>query len=227
MSELTREQFDKSLPKQFKGRVSDEVLEEINELISDSSIRDNFRENLLSYTSVMRDGRFTLDQYISAVKYVSYKLMGATNIEAYTKTFPDRYQRMIDESTPDKHIARYVTAYNKTQLVNLILEQTLVPSHVLNADMYQRAINVQAELMLSAKSEKVRTDAANSLLNHLKTPETKKIELDIGVKEDKTLNDLRDSTMALVAQQKKMIEAGMFGAKDIAESKIIEGEIVE
>jgi hypothetical protein len=36
------------------------------------------------------------------------------------------------------------------------MAQTLVPSYVLNADLYQKALNTSAELMISAKSEKVR-----------------------------------------------------------------------
>jgi hypothetical protein len=105
------------------------------------------------------------------------------------------------------------------------MEQTLVPTHVLNADLYQKAINVQAELMLSANSEKVRSDAANSLLIHLKAPETTKIKLDIGIQSDSMIEELRKTTMELAAQQRQLIESGVVNAKHIAESRIIEGEI--
>jgi len=75
--------------------------------------------------------------------------------------------------------------------------------------------------MLSARSEKVRSDAANSLLTHLKQPEAQKIELDIGVKEDSSINALRASTMELVAQQKMMLKAGAMHAQEVAHSKLI------
>ena len=64
-----------------------------------------------------------------------------------------------------------MTSYNKNKLVNLILEQSMIPSWVLNQDMYQKALNVQCELMLTANSEKV-SDAANSILTHLKPPQS-------------------------------------------------------
>jgi hypothetical protein len=83
-------------------------------------------------------------------------------------------------------------------------------------------LNVQAELMLTAKSEKVRSDAANSLLTHLKVPETKKIELDLGVKQDKGIDDLRAATLKLVQQQKEMMTIGSINAEDVANSSIIE-----
>jgi len=222
---LTIEQFQRVLPVAIKGRVTDEVVEGINKLLQEPELRDSFRETLLSYGSVMADGKFKLDSYIDACRYVSYKLLGSTNVEAYIKTFPDRYQKLIDEGAPDGHLHSYASMYNKNMLVNKIFEQTLIPTHVINADVYQKAINVQAYLMLNADSEKVRTDAANSLLNHLKKPETSKVQLDISYKDDRTLDDLRATTQALVEQQKRLLEERVINAKDVAESFIINSEV--
>ena len=179
-----------------------------------------YRDNLLSYTKVMADGRFKVQEYVNAVKYVSHKLMGCTNIEAYTKTFPDKYQRFVAQGVQAKDIASYVTAYNKSKLVNLIFEQTLIPSYVLNQDLYQRALNVQADLMVNSGSDKVRCDAANSLLTHLKMPETQKVELEIGVKEDSSISQLRQATLELARQQRLAMEAGAMNAQEVAHTKI-------
>lgn len=226
MSEpLTKDQFLKVLPKDVRSRVSDEVIDGINKLLTEPELRENFRDNLLSYAGVMADGKYKLQGYIDACKYVSYKLLGSSTLEAYAKTFPDRYQRLLDENTDNSSIAAYAAGFNKTQLVNKIWEQTLIPTHVLNADIFQKAINVQAYLMNNANSEKVRTDAANSLLNHLKKPESSKIQLDISYKEDKTLEDLRASTQALVDIQRRMLEEKVIDAKYVAESMIIPKEI--
>lgn len=229
MDLLTKEQFLKVLPKKNKMAVSDKLVNNINNSISDPILREAFRENILSYTNVLNDGKYKIQSYIDAVKYVSYKLMGNSNIDAYTKTFPSRYQSLVNKGADADKISSYVAMYNKTQLVNKILEQSLVPSHILNAHMYQDALNTQAHLMVTANSEKVRCDAANSLLTHLKLPETQKIELDIGVKEDKSIGDLRNATMKLVEQQKEMLEAGIMTSTEIAQSNVItvEGELVE
>lgn len=226
---LTKEQFLRVLPKKCKNSVTDEVLNGINGLLGDQQLRENFRDNLLSYTGVMSEGRYKLQNYIDAVRYVSHKLLGSSNIEAYTKTFPQRYQRMVNEGMEDRQIHSFCTAYNKTALVNKIYEQTLVPSHILNADMYQKAINVQARLMNDdSVSPKVQSDAANSLLTHLKMPETTKIELDVNVKQDKSIDDLRATTLELVRQQKMMLDTGSMDVKEIAHSNIvIEGDAEE
>lgn len=228
MSLLTLEQFKIALPDKVKKSVNQELIDQINTTLADPELYEAYRENLLSYTKVMADGRFKVSSYIDAVKYVSHKLMGCTNIEAYTKTFPDKYQRFLLQGVNAKDIASYVTAYNKSKLVNLIFEQTLIPSYVLNQDLYQKALNVQAELMVTARSEKVRCDAANSLLSHLKMPETQKVELDIGVKEDGSIAALRATTLELARQQRLMMESGAMNAQEIAHGKlVIDGEFQE
>lgn len=228
MSALSVEQFKAALPDKVKKSVNQELIDQINTTLSDPEMYESYRDNLLSYTRVMADGRFKVDSYVSAVKYVSHKLMGCTNIEAYTKTFPDKYDRFVQQGVTAKDIASYVTAYNKSKLVNLIFEQTMIPSYVLNQDLYQKALNVQAELMMTAHSEKVRTDAANSLLTHLKMPETQKVELDINVKEDSSIGALRAATMELARQQRLSMESGQMNAQEVAHTKlVIDAEFTE
>ena len=225
--QLTVEQFQRVLPKQVKAKLTPEMIKNINGVLSDPGIRDNYRDNLLSYTNVMQDGKYKIQSYIDAVRYVSHKLMGSSNVEAYTKTFPNRYQRVVTENKhlePEaigKILSSYVAAYNKTKLVVKVFEQTLVPSHILNADMYQKALNRQAYLMTHANSEKVQSDAANSLLTHLKMPEVNKIELDIGLKQDKSLDMLRAATVELAKAQQTSIQNKDRTAHDIAQSDII------
>ena len=221
MHPLTVDQFRQALPDKVKKSVSQELIDQINTTLAEPELFEAYRDNLLSYSKVMADGRFKVDQYISAVKYVSHKLMGSTNIDAYSKTFPDKMQRFAATGVSSKDIASYVTAYNKSKLVNLIFEQTLIPTYVLNQDLFQRALNVQADLMTNANSEKVRCDAANSLLSHLKMPETQKVELDISVKEDSAIAALRETTLALARQQRMMLEAGAMNAQEVAHSRLI------
>ncbi len=221
MSALTIDQFKQALPDKVKKSINQELIDQINTTLSDPEMFESYRENLLSYTKVMADGRFKVDSYVQAVKYVSHKLMGCTNIEAYTKTFPDKYARFVQQGVQAKDIASYVTAYNKSKLVNLIFEQTLIPSYVLNQDLYQRALNVQADLMVNSGSDKVRCDAANSLLTHLKMPETQKVELEIGVKEDSSIAQLRQATLELARQQRLAMEAGAMNAQEVAHARIV------
>lgn len=219
-SDITVEQLQRAMPKGMGKNITTELVDRVNQVVADPYIREVYRDNLLSYASVMRDGKFKMDSYLDAVRYVSHKLLGDSNIAAYTKTFPARFQDFINRQVSEKDIASYVSSYNKNKLVNLIFEQTLIPTHVLNADLYQSAINVQVELMKTAKSEKVRSDAANSVMTHLKPPETKKIELDVGVKDAPALTELREAQQELAMMQQKMIKLGVLTADDTAKSPL-------
>lgn len=228
MSSLTLVQFQQALPKSVRKNVTQDTMNKVQDMMSDVDMASQYRENLVSYTGVMKDGKFKIDDYINAVKYVSHKLLGKTNIDSYRATFPQRYDSFVKQDKTSTEIAGFVAAYNRTKLVNLILEQTIIPSWIMNQDLYQKALNTQASLMVSARSEKVRCDAANSILTHLKRPETTKLELDMTVKEDSALSALRESTLALVAQQKQMLQAGMLDAKELAETGlVIEGETAD
>jgi hypothetical protein len=149
--------------------------------------------------------------------------MGYTNEDSYARALPTRYNDLIARGTTKKDISAYVSAYNKGKLVNLILEQSLVPSWVLNQDIYQRAINVQADLMINASSEKVRTDAANSLLTHLKKPEAQKNSISLDIVENSGMTELKSLLTQVAQQQQKAIQAGEMKTIDVAATKIDRG----
>ena len=223
---VTKTQLLRTLPKKLHGNLTDDILDTLNKSITDPNFREVYRDNLLGFTNVITEGKYKLQSYIDAVKYVTYKFTGSKDIEAYAKTFPDRYQRLVSEGATSKTISAYAATYKKTQLVQKIFEQNMIPVHLFNHDVFQKAINVQAQLMVSANSEKVRSDAANSLLSHLKPPEIKKIELDVGIKQDKSLDDLRDATRELVEMQRAQLASKTLSPREIAHSKIISDEVL-
>lgn len=225
---MTEEVFLKSLPRSVRRSVGDNVLQYINGLIlDDPELNDNLRDDLISYTSVLQQGRFKIYEYITAVRYVSFRLLGDTSITAYIKTFPDRYQDWINKGIDERDITSKITGYKNSKLVGLIMAQTMTPVHVMNKDYYQDALNVQRELMLGANSEMVRMKAADSILAQLKPPEIQKIELDIGMKDDPAIDELNRTMTQLAEQQKQMIAGGHMSAKQIAHSKILSEEVDE
>lgn len=212
------------MPTKQKHNITQSLVDELNLLVTEPNERETFRENIMGFVTVLNDPNIALAHYVQAVKYVSYKMMGDSNQEAWIKTFPDRYKRLIDAGRDAGHIRSTVGCYNRNKVVAAVTELSLIPSWIINQDIYQRAVNVQAMLMTSAKSETVRQNAADSLMTHLKMPEAAKMTLDINVEEDDSLRQLREVTTDLVRQQKKMLEEGLVNAKEVAESKIIPGK---
>ena len=207
-SPITKDMLKRCLPAKVHTNLSDEFIQSLNSNIVDPNFREVYRENLLGFGSVLQEGRFKLQTYVDAVKFVSYKLLGSTDIEGYAKTFPDRYQRLINEGADQKTISSYVSAYkNKNQIVAKVFEQTMMPTYIVNADLYQKAVNVQADLMMNARSEKVRSDAAGWIMKELKAPEAAKIELEIATS-NTVIDDYEASIRKMVAKQQELIAQG-------------------
>ena len=222
---LTKRDVELAMPANLKTKVTDSLVNTLNNLHNDPETAALIRETYITYTHVLNTGTYKMEDYLNAVAYVSFKIMGLTNKDAYIKTFPKRYQDMVAAGRTDKEISAYITAYGKNKLVNNILEQVQIPVWLLNQENYQKAINAQVELMTTSTSDLVRTQAANSLLTHLKKPESKKIELDMGEKANDGINQLRDAVSALVVQQQKMINSGA-STKAIIHTDIIDAEVI-
>lgn len=218
---FTLNELDQALPLSLKGKMTPEIANNLNTIITDPQVAQAFRDNFVSYTNVLKEGKFKLESYMDAVAYVSFKLMGYTDRECYQRTFPGRYAELVAKGTSAKDIAAYVSAYNRGILVNKVLEQTLIPTYVLNQDVYQKAINTQADLMVNGKSEMVRMKAADSILNHLKRPEASKVEISMGIVDSKEVDDLKQAMLDLTRNQRALIEQGT-PTKEIAHQRIID-----
>lgn len=228
---LSQEQFLAALPPQIQKRgISKEVSTSIRQLLSDPDMAESYRDNLLGYTSVMSEGKFKLTSYVKAVQYVTHKISGKNNQEAYQATFPEKWNDWIARNVTAKDISSYVSIYNNSQLVNKILEQALIPNYILNQDIRQKAINHLASLMVSAQSEKVQVEAAGQLLTHLKMPDKLKVDVAVDVKEGGVMDELRKQTVALASMMQQAVQSGHMSAKDAAERSLIidvAGERVE
>ena len=224
---LTKDEIIQSLPPAVASGVSDTLVNELNQLITDPDFREVFRDNMISYNKVLSEGKFKISSYLNAVMYVSYKIMGYNNMDAYERTFQQKFQTWIQQGKSSQTISAHVAMYNKSKLVNLVYAQAMIPTHVLNQDKFQEAINHQYYLMKHAASEKVQSDAANSLLIHLKPPEEKQVNLNIGIEETDSIKELKATITELAQLQVQSIEAKHNTAGQIAASRIIDAEVVE
>lgn len=220
---LTQEQVEKALPVTLRSAVTQSLVARINNAVSDPEEAQMVRENFLSYSTVLKEGRHKTEDYLSAVMYVSFKLMDMTNQEAYARAFPTRYAALLAKGMTAKDISAYVSAYHKGKLVNKIMEQALVPTWVLNQDLHQKAINHLAHLMLNAYSEKVQSDSANALLTHLAKPKEVGPLININVENASGVDEMRDMLTKMAKQQQELIANGVT-AKTIASQNIMDVE---
>lgn len=207
---LTIDDLRQSLPAHLKSKATQELADMVNGAASgEPELAKEISDSFVGMANILSMGRFKVEDYFNAVKFTIYKLAECSNKEAYMRTFPQRYQALVARNASEKDIAAYVAAYAKNKLVTLVLQQSLMPQWVLNQDLHQKALYVQADLMINANSEKVRSDAADSVLQHTKKPEDKQVNIDIGVKETSGLSELKNMLNQLADQQLQSIDAGV------------------
>lgn len=214
-------------PKERRGMFTQELIDKVNQVSADPVFRDAVRDNFVTYLGVLKDSRASGEEYLNAIKYCSFKMMGLSNIDAYTRTFPDRVSKWKAKGVATKDINSYVTAFNKTFLVVRIMEQAAIPAWLLHQDAFNKAVAVQVELMTTAKSERVRAMAADSILNKLGRPDnvpTINIDMRNNAAETNGIDDLKNMITKLAKTQKDLIEKGAFSTKQVAEAEIIDVE---
>ncbi len=234
MNTITKQEIMKALGKD-KTVITDELVTTLNMIILDEpEVGDLIKDNFLSYGNVLKDGKYSIEKYLNAVTFVSYKLMNMTNMDAYCHTYPNRYEKLkkrymdvegYSQEDFDQKVSSYVYAVAKSKLVTTILSQVQIPTKLLNMGLLQEAINVDAYLMHNAKSEMVREKAANTLIQYLGNDEDNKIQIDVGYKKDDIIEQYEVAMKKMVEEQLDQIHKGA-DVKQIANAQILEAEVV-
>lgn len=223
---LALESVRKLVPKNQRTLITQEFLDKLEASVNDSLVAEQFKENFVTYLNVLSKGKYKMEDYINAVKYVSFKLLGYSNINAYIATFPERYERLKTEG--QTQIEAFVSMYNKNKLVMQIYEQTIVPSYVLNAPMHQQALNTLASMIADDDVRGMtKVKACEAILQYTKQPDVVKGELTIGIEQSDTINDLREIVENLADTHRVLLEKKGMTLKEIAEGSIIDTEYSE
>ena len=227
MSKLTVSTLKDLTPKNQRSMITQDLVDRLNDWNKDPKLMESYADNVVTYINVLKEGKFKITDYMNAVRFVSYKLMGYSDIDAYAIAFPERYGRLrTEEGLTRDEISPYTSAYKKNMLVSKIFEQTVIPINVLNNHMAQEALNELMKIGIHGRSEMARVNALSKVLDKTDAPETKKFQLDVGVDTSDAIEELHKATRELAQEQLKTIRSGG-SVKSIAESVVIEAEIDE
>lgn len=227
LEKVTVEELKILYPVKVAGKVLEQAAEILNTATEDMDyvMAKEFRDNCLSFIDILKNSksRVSFADYVNACKFATFKLAGNTDVRAYALTFPDRIRRMERDKVPNSHLYQYASIYSKNKTVVEVMAKLVVPTHIMFQDIFHQAVKVQSELMLNDKiSPKVRSDAANSLMTHLKTPEVKQAELKVDVQGSGAIEQLAEALGSLSGKQSEMLREGRYSLKDIREATIIE-----
>lgn len=225
LDKVTVEELKQFYPVKVNNTVLEKAVEVLNGSTEDMDyvLAKEFRDNCLSFIDILKNSksRVTFEDYVNACKFATFKMAGNTDVRAYALTFPDRVRRMEREKISNSHLYQYAAIYSKNKTVVEVLTKLMIPSHVLYQDVFHQAVKTQVELMTdSTVSPKVRSDAANSLMAHLKQPEIKQAELKIDVGNAGAIEQLSEALGSLSGKQRELILAGEYSIKDISEAEI-------
>jgi hypothetical protein len=203
---VTVEQVELALGSR-RNWASQELVTTLNALETDGA--DLVRENWLTHANILREGTYSMEQYTTAIKYVSLKQMGHTNQQAYSIALSDRYQELVAKGYDDQRISSHVAAYHKGALVQKLMAQSTIPLYMLYQDEAHKAVKTLVDVMENEDaSPRTRAEAADKLLNHIKRPEAAKVELEVTQKQGDGMLELHAMMRDLAQKQLAAISAG-------------------
>lgn len=208
-AKVTIDDVRNSVPKNLRASITPDIVKKLNEAATDDLIRQNIQENFYTYANLLSEGKFKIEDYVNAITYVTYRIMDYGVSESWAMTFPQRHQRLVAQGKSAKDISAHASSYNKGKLVNLIMEQSLIPFWILNQGNRQKALNKQLQLMATASSEMVQMQAADSILRHTEKPKDMAPLVNIDMTESKGMQEMFELMNDLAQKQREAIKAGL------------------
>lgn len=212
--QVTLEELQAAIPSR-KNSITQEVVDIINNSQSEPEFQgESLLQTATTYESVLRNSKAGIKDYLNAIRFSAYLIsMDDNYTEAYKKTFYDREfvkERMNapTNTTMYTELTSAASRYRKSKLVVDILTLSQVPLGLIFTGARHKAVGVLIDVMSTAKLDRDKINAAKELLAATTPPETKKIELDIGVQKDNVIDRYESMINELVRTQKAQIEEG-------------------
>lgn len=216
---ITVEKLKKFMPKGTASKVSEDIVDIINNIETDTGLNQEYaEERVMSCMHLMGKQGVTIEKLVNAVKYCTLKRYH-DNKKAWAIVFPEEYDRLVKRGG---FIDSHVSEYNKTYLVVEIDKMMLVPFYIQYDKLKHEALQVQVNLMRGVGANDddrvtphIQHLASKTVYEMLKSPEDNTVELKIGVSDImvEQQKELADSIRMLVENQRAAFQTG----KDVSE----------
>lgn len=224
MTTLTVQEVITAVPATLKASVNQGLVDTLNQLQHDPDVAQAIREGFISYASVVRDGKYKMEDYLNAVTYCTFKQMEYSNHDAWCATFPARHAALVQRGVTKSGMSSHVSMYAKGKLVNQIMEQSMVEDWLLYRDLRHKSLMKLANLMETAQSEKVQMEAANALANHTAKPNNTGTSINIELNENSGMNEMTQLLEKLALQQIDNLKSGAATIKEVNAQRIYENQ---
>ena len=217
---VTKERIQSMLPKKTSIKVTDEIVELINNMEDSTGLpQELLEEDFFSYLHLLGKGRRnSIEELVNAIKFCNLK-RNYTNKEAWSIVFPDKYRELVENN---KQVDSFVSMYAASKLVVAVDKEMLIPVHLQYAPYFHAAVKKQFELMQgrTTTTDKhgnpdrvtpmVQHLAAKELANLTRQPEESKLDISI-TPSDAAVSmqqEMNEQLKQLVSMQRKQLEDG-------------------
>ena len=231
---ITIEDVQRGLPSR-KNAVTNEIVEILNQSVNEPEFQgESLLQTAITYENIMTKNRAGIREYVDAIRFCAYLISMEDNYtEAYKRTFSyrDFVKERMNVDTKSVKYAELTSAASRykrnSKLVADLLTYSQAPMEIMFLGLRYKAVGVLADVMMNARQDRDKINAAKELLAATKGPETQKIELDIGVKENSAIANLNEQLSVLAGKQKMLLEAGARDLSDFGSMKVKQEEIVD
>ena len=210
---IDKDKLQRLLPKGSHHKVTDEIINLIHSMESDTGLLQEYmEESLLVYLPVLREVKVDLQEYINAIKYCNLK-RNMENQKAWEITFPSKYKKLVQEG---RWNTSHISMYNSSTLVTKLDAQMMLAVHIQYAPLFHAQIMKQVELANGWDahgrecSPTVQHLASSKILDIVAPPVTQEIDLKIGQSDEaKNSQDKMFGKLADIAKnQLDLIRSG-------------------
>jgi len=233
---ITREKLQNALPKGSSAKVTDKVLDIINNMGKDTDLQQNLmEERLMSHINLLGKGN-SIEELVNAVKFCTLKRFVGGITKAWGIVFPTKYDSLVRQG---KQVSNFASMYNTTSLVVEIDTQMILPEYISRMgernEMFGVLLNTARGNLHDIDGNRIKTSAhvmmtaAEKFLDRTAPPEESKVQLQVGLDEEsKALQqNIHDQLRDVAKNQKALLESGK-SIEDVQNLDIvIETKVVE
>ena len=129
-----------AVPDTKKMYVTEEFINKVLNGSEDEQIAKAIVANFETYTSVLKKGNNTLEEYRLANKYVTLMMCGYDEHERYELTFPERHLDMLQKGFDKSQRCSRIWAYERGALVSNLIDQVNLPVALMHRSTFHKNI---------------------------------------------------------------------------------------
>lgn len=181
----------------------------------------DLEEYYTSNAHILGKDRVKLVEYLRGMRYMAYYLAYKSDyFQAYVDAFPwNSKVKDYLETGKDGGVKYAARLYLSSRVMKMLLACTAFPLYQLYGGYREQALEVLKEEMLTAKSSRDRTTAADRLLFHLKEPENVQVDVSVNNNTVNIVSQCEAMLDNLVSKQVSLLDSN--SAIDLVNAEIV------